>query len=173
MKEELFLTNQIQLENIIEIPEKMPDIESVEQILPDFLVLKKYIIKTPIGESAEGKCSNGNKLLINWTLRQNVIYISKENRQLHCFNFYKEYIHYIVLPLEAINMPHAFIEQLAVKYQIEEIRYRKKDQRLISEYITLTIALDKDMYEYCIDSYSMSNFLLSQPYEDAYESQDD
>lgn len=153
--ENLFITNQIQIENKIVLSSNMPDIERIDEILTDFNINKKYIIKTPVGESVEGLKSNGQKLIINWTLKQKIVYIAADNQNLHVEKYNCDYINYITLPLTAFFLPDAISELLSVKIALEDINFYNADKRTVCEKLTVTLSADKEIYEYYFNSYNL------------------
>lgn len=153
--EKLFITNQIQIENKIILLPDMPDIEKIDEILTDFYINRKYIIKTPVGESVEGLKSNGQKLIVNWALKQKIVYISADNQNLHVEKYNCDYVNYITLPPTAFLLPDAISELLSVKIVLEDINFYNVDKRTVCEKLTVTISADKEIYEYYFNSYNL------------------
>lgn len=156
MISKLFITSQIQINNNIKIPETMPDIGKVDEVLSEISISRKYIVKTPVGESAEGTHVNGNKLMVHWLLKQKILYIAVPSEKLHAFDTEFEFSNPIVLPLTAIYIPESICDLLTVAGRVENIDYSVYDKRSIIQNLSVTLEIDKDLYEYYFKSYNLS-----------------
>lgn len=156
MINKLFITSQIQIDNNIKIPETMPDIGKVDEILSEICINRKYIVKTPVGESADETYVNGNKIMVHWILKQKILYIAVPGENLHAFDARFEFLNGIILPLTAIYLPESICDLLTVVGRIENIAYSVYDKRSIMQNLSVALEIDKDLYEYYFKSYNLS-----------------
>lgn len=145
---QLLITENIQIENTINIPCCMPDIDIIDEIINEICIEKKYITKSPIGKSTEGIYLNGCKLMIGWRLMQNIIYTAVNTESLHAVKSSGDYINYLIMPLQALYLPISAIQQMSVKVHVDDIQTVIIDGREIKENLSVTLSIDKEEFDY-------------------------
>ena len=116
---------QFQVEEIIEIPCKKPDIEQIVRINISGEVLSTCIIKIPQAVSNEGQRLTGYKMIVEGRLIQKIEYIAKHAAQsIHAAEFIKPFSSFIMLE-EDMNCN----EPLSVNIYIEDVYLKQIDER--------------------------------------------
>lgn len=156
MNHKLLITTQVQINNNIKVPETMPDIERVDEILSEICINRKYLLKTPVGKHVDGSHISGNKIMVHWSLKQKILYIADPSKALHAFDAESEFLNSITLPLSALCLPESICDLLTVTGRIENITYSVYEKRSIMQNLSVILEIDKDLYEYYFTSYNLS-----------------
>lgn len=89
---------QLQLQDIMVIPEQKPDVEQIISVSAKIEITKNYIIDTATGQSCEGQLLTGKKLVVEGKLHQKVEYVAELAEQpVHAAHFTLNFSTYIVL----------------------------------------------------------------------------
>ncbi|MBW6410129.1 SPOCS domain-containing protein [Clostridium weizhouense] len=130
--------NQINIEQIVCIPNQKPDMEQINTVSVKGLVTDYEIVNTPIGSSIEGQIMTGYKLLVCGDIKIKVKYIACEPTQtVHTAHFCFPFCNYLVLPSD-FN-PNIKINPSIL---IEDIFSDQLDNKCIYNNITILLIAD-------------------------------
>ncbi|MBM7625142.1 Ig-like domain-containing protein [Sporohalobacter salinus] len=116
---------QLKVPEIINIPERKPDIEQIIQVLITGRLISSKIVETPVGESVDGQILTGEKLAIEGKLRQKIVYVAdveEENQPVHSAEFDIFFSTYVVVPECYVGtIPSGKEDQINVQICVEDL----------------------------------------------------
>ncbi|WP_053956604.1 DUF7507 domain-containing protein [Inediibacterium massiliense] len=132
----LKIFKQISVEENVVIPPQKPDAEEILEVKVEVEINETYYIKTPVVTSYEGQVLTGNKLIVEGTLKQKVLYIADEPTQsVHAAHFHVPFSTFLVLPQDCKNCGLVKVEGI-----VEDVFFQLlEDKRTVFKNITLLI----------------------------------
>ncbi|WP_053956606.1 DUF7507 domain-containing protein [Inediibacterium massiliense] len=132
----LKIFKQISVEENVVIPPQKPDAEEILEVKVEVEIDETYYIKTPVVTSYEGQVLTGNKLIVEGTLKQKVLYIADEPTQsVHAAHFHVPFSTFLVLPQDCKNCGLVKVEGI-----VEDVFFQLlEDKRTVFKNITLLI----------------------------------
>ncbi|WP_053956605.1 DUF7507 domain-containing protein [Inediibacterium massiliense] len=132
----LKIFKQISVEENVVIPPQKPDAEEILEVKVEVEIDETYYIKTPVVTSYEGQVLTGNKLIVEGTLKQKVLYIADEPTQsVHAAHFHVPFSTFLVLPQDCKNCGLVKVEGI-----VEDVFFQLlEDKRTVFKNITLFI----------------------------------
>ncbi|MGL6104791.1 SPOCS domain-containing protein [Romboutsia sp.] len=130
--------NQLNIDNIFNIPCCKPDIEQLVKIWVTSNIVKYEVIETPVGSSLEGHTLTGYKLSITGDMNMKISYVADEATQsVHIANTSFPFCGYIILP-EGFNPSSRIFPIIS----IEDIFSKKFNSRCVYSNITFIMSVD-------------------------------
>jgi len=135
---------QMNVVEIVKIPEQKPDIEQVVSVTVNAKVLSVRAIDTVCSKSYEGQLLSGKKLVLELQLEEKITYVADyETQPVHAVH-YEEVLRsvFVIVPKEIDGVPIERLiksNKLKVIPYIEDIYAEQKDKRTIFKNITLLI----------------------------------
>ena len=135
---------QMNIVEIVKIPNQKPDIEQVISVTVDPKITSIRVIDTVCAKSYEGQLLSGKKLILELKLEQKITYVAKyEDQPVHAAH-YEEVMRsvFVIVPKEINKVPIERLlkaNKLKVTPYIEDIYVEQKDKRRVLKNITLLI----------------------------------
>lgn len=132
-------------EEVMILPEYMPDIKKIVSIIVEPEILSKKCIDTMRGQSSEGHYLSGKKFMVHMKLKQKVLYLADvAEKTIHTFqNEYFQSV-YIVIPKNIDGSdPKDLLkfDYLKPQVNIQEIVTKKINERCIFKKVSLLVDL--------------------------------
>jgi len=126
---------QLQLQDVMRIPQKKPDIEQITSISVNVEITKTNIITTASGQSYEGRVLTGKKLVIEGKINQKLEYVADLVEQsVHASHFFMPFGSYIVLGKDI-----DCYSEFDVTGYIEDVYIKQLDKRSIFKNVLLLL----------------------------------
>jgi len=135
---------QMNVVEIVKIPEQKPDIEQVVNVTVNAQIISIRVIDTVCSKSYEGQLLSGKKLILELKLEQKITYVADNSSQpVHAVH-YEEVMKsvFVIVPKEIDGVPIERLiksNKLKVIPYIEDIYAEQRDKRTIFKNITLLI----------------------------------
>ena len=132
---------QTTVSEILPLPDCYPDIESIERVYVNPVVEQVRFVKTPVPEveEEEGFTITGNKVIVDGSLCQTIVYTAADCEQsLHSINFkYPFCVSVMLEPTTEVNDPA--LEDYCAKVLIEDLYAKALNPRTICKCVTIFV----------------------------------
>lgn len=129
---------EISIPEVLRIPSRKPDIESIEKVLENVKIISKRFVATPdsgTDTNSEGTRLTGQKLVIEGLLNQKIIYTANEPTQsVHSADFCIPFSAFIVVE------PLTTTQDYCVDTCIEDVFVKALNEREIFKNVTLLLS---------------------------------
>ncbi|MCT4605595.1 MAG: hypothetical protein N4A64_05715 [Marinisporobacter sp.] len=135
----------VSMEEVMTLPEHMPDIKNIISIIIEPEIISKKCIDTMRGQSAEGQYLSGKKLVVHMKLKQKILYLADVvEKTIHTFQNECFQSVYIVIPKSMDGSdPKDLLrfDYLKTQVTIQEIVTKKINERCIFKKVSLLVDL--------------------------------
>lgn len=136
---------EITVPEVVTLPDCYPDIESIERVYVNVVVESTRVVKTPIPtgsntENLEGLMLTGNKLVVDASICQTIVYTADVCEQtLHSINIKYPFCACIILPADTAN-DVVSDKTFCVDVLVENVYAKALSPKTICKCVTLFLA---------------------------------